>query len=365
MRLIASILAAASIPVHTPAQFQSAVEQLRPHGGTIVLLPGRYDSLTVAGGLGGRLRILGRPGARVQGLLLDGTRHVTVGPLRVSPLGGDALLQVQGSRNVVLRDLAVSAAGTRFSAGVDIPDSSWVTVQQSEFSHCGDRSPNWVNCLRVQAQASHVLVDHDWFHDCRGCDFLHGRVHDHLTVSSSRFERALPCNLHAIDPRLLRANLGRYAGVRCRHQDLIELFAGDDLRFVHDYFGVYKAGGGQLYITGQSRRTLIAHNVFRGTDPRVPGYRTQVGLLVGGSSGGPIPTYVRIEHNKIYTGAVRPDGYRASISISAGYGWRIPKAQRPVIAHNVIGLLETPSRLCNGARMVDNTILHGQGCAKR
>jgi hypothetical protein len=364
MRLIASILAAAAIPVHSPAEFQSAVEQLRPHGGTIVLLRGRYGSLTVSGALGGRLRIVGKRGAVVQNLLLDGTRSVTAGPLRVEPLTGDALVEVRASRNILLRDLLVSARGTRYSAGVNIPDSTWVTVQSSEFSHCGDRSPDWVNCLRVQEESSHVLVDHDWFHDCRGCDFVHGRVGSHLTVRSSRFERALPCDLRKIDRRLLRANLGRYASVRCKHQDLIELFAGDDLRFVRNYFGVYKQGGAQLYVTGESRRTTIANNVFRGTDPRVPGWRAPVGVLVGGSSGGPIPTYVRIEHNKIYTGAKRADGYAASISISAGYGWRIPRAQRPVIAHNVIGLLETPTRLCAGATMIDNTILRGTKCPR-
>jgi hypothetical protein len=218
MRFIASLIAATTIPVHTPAQFQSAVEQLRPHGGTIVLLAGRYDSLTVSGRVGGRLRIVGRPGARVQNLLLDGTRYVTVGPLKVVPLSGDALVEVRASHNIVLRDLTVSARGSPWSAGVDIPDSSWVTVQQSEFSHCGDRSPNWVNCLRVQDQASHVLVDHDWFHDCLGCDFLHGRIHDHLTVRSSRFERALPCDLRKIDRHLLRIDLGRYAVVRSRRR---------------------------------------------------------------------------------------------------------------------------------------------------
>ncbi len=128
---------------------------------------------------------------------------------------------------------------------------------------------------------------------------------------------------------------------------------------------MYKQGGAQLYVTGPSRRTLIAHNVFRGTDPRVAGWQAPVGVLIGGSSGGPIPRYVRIEHNKIYTGATRADGYAASISISAGYGWRIPRPQRPVIAHNVIGLLETPSRLCNGAKLIDNTILRGTDCQKR
>jgi hypothetical protein len=31
----------------------------------------------------------------------------------------------------------------------------------------------------------------------------------------------------------------------------------------------------------------------------------------------------------------------------------------------VIGLLQTPNRLCNGARMIDNTILRGTDCQKR
>jgi hypothetical protein len=31
----------------------------------------------------------------------------------------------------------------------------------------------------------------------------------------------------------------------------------------------------------------------------------------------------------------------------------------------VIGLLETPARLCNGARMIDNTILRGRDCQRR
>ena len=104
--------------------------------------------------------------------------------------------------------------------------------------------------------------------------------------------------------------------MRCKHQDLIELFAGDDLRFVRNYFGVYKAGGAQLYVTGESRRTLIAHNVFRGTDRRVPALAGPGGGARRRRFGRADPTYVRIEHNKIYTGATRRDGYAGSISIS-------------------------------------------------
>lgn len=369
--LAAIALAAAPSPpptywVHTPAEFTDAVTAVRSTGGNIVLFPGRYaEPLVVSGPLTGFVRIIGRPGAIVQTLTLENTRHISVGPLRVNPLAGNALVTVTGSRNINLHDLKVSAQSTRRSAGLDISDSTWVSIQQSQFSHCGDRSPDWVNCLRVQSSARHVSVVHSWFHDCLGCDFVHGRIGAFLTVRDSRFERALPCRLSALGLAAVRSYLGRYAGVRCKHQDLIELFAGDDLRFVHNYFGVYKKGGAQLYVTGESRRTLIADNVFRGTDARVPGWQARVGILVGGGGGGPIPTYVRILRNEIYTGAKRNDGYEGSISISRGYGWRIPAAKRPVIAHNVIGVLETPSRLCNGARMIDNTILRGRDCQKR
>jgi hypothetical protein len=183
-----------------------------------------------------------------------------------------------------------------------------------------------------------------------------------LTIRDSRFERALPCRLDRINQEQLHALLGRYASVRCDHQDLIELFGGNHLRFEHNRFGVYERGGAQLYITGVSKHDTVADNTFVGTDPRVPGYRSRVGVLVGGNGGGPIPTFVRVVHNKIYTGAKRLDGYEGSISISLGYGWRVPVDARPLIAHNVLGLLETPTRVCNGAKMVANVILRGHGC---
>jgi hypothetical protein len=368
--LIATIalLATPSPPVtywvHSPAEFRDAVTAARPTGGNIVLFPGRYsEPLVLSGRLRSFVRIIGKPGAVVQRLVLDHTRNVSVGPLRVAPLNGDAVVRVTASRNIALHDLHVSARGTLFSAGVEIPGSTWVSIQESQFSHCGDRSPNWVNCLTLRDRARHVAVAHSWFHDCRGCDFVHGRMDAFLTIRDSRFERALPCRLDRINQEQLRALLGRYASVRCDHQDLIELFGGSNLRFEHNRFGVYERGGAQLYITGEGQHATIANNTFVGTDPRIPGYRSRVGLLVGGSGGGPIPYFVRILHNKIYTGARRLDGYEGSISISRGYGWRVPVGARPLIAHNVIGLLQTPVRLCTGAKMVANVILRGRGCS--
>ena len=71
---------------------------------------------------------------------------------------------------------------------------------------------------------------------------------------------------------------------------------------------------------------------------------------------------VRVEYNKIYAGAPRRDGYAGSISVSPEYLWRVPRWQRPLIAHNLIALLETPVNVCIGARLVDNTILRGKDC---
>ncbi len=351
------------VRVQSQPQFQEAVSTLRATGGTIELGPNLYRGrLLVAGRFGGTLRIVGSTGARVQRLLLYRTRNVSVGPLTLAPVTGDARLWVRSSRNVVLRDLRVTARGTRYSAGVEIPNSRWVSIRRSTFTHCGDRSPNWSNCLLLRDRSYHVTITNSWFHDCYGCDFVHGRIGSYLTVRGSRFERTLPCRLSELNMRLTRFFLGKYASVRCEHQDLIELFGGSNLRFEHNRFGVYERGGAQVYITGEGQHATIADNVFVGTDPRVPGYRSRVGILVGGSGGGPIPYYVRILNNRIYTGARRADGYEGSISISPGYHWRVPVGARPVIAHNVIGLLRTPGRLCGGAKMVANVILRGHDC---
>lgn len=356
--------AAPTVGVRTQPQFEAALTALRHTGGEIDLLPNLYRRrLLVTGRFGGPLKIVAREGARVQRLLLYRTRGVSVGPLRLVPLTGDARIRVRASRNVVLHDLLVSAEGTRWSAGVEVPDSRWISIRRSTFTHCGDRAPNWSNCLLLRNRSYHVTIARSWFHDCYGCDFVHGRIGAHLTVRGSKFERALPCRLEDLDMRLVRLYLGKYASVRCDHQDHIELFSGDYMRFEHNEFGVYRRGGAQLYVTGESRHDVIANNVFHGTDPRLPGYHARVGILVGGNGGGPVPTFARIVHNRIYTGARRIDGYAASISISRAYLWRLPAAARPLIAHNVIGLLATRQPLCSGAKMIDNVILRG-GCGR-
>ena len=46
-------------------------------------------------------------------------------------------------------------------------------------------------------------------------------------------------------------------------------------------FGVYRDGGAQLYLTNAVDYATVVNNVFVGTDPRVPGYRARMGIVIG------------------------------------------------------------------------------------
>ena len=76
-----------------------------------------------------------------------------------------------------------------------------------------------------------------------------------------------------------------------------------------------------------------------------------------------MPLYARILNNTILTGERRIDGYAGSIRMSSRYG-AVRRAQRPIVANNVIGLLETPGRVCGFAqRFVANLVVRGHGCS--
>lgn len=339
---------APSVRVGSDAAFEAAVTALRDTGGTILMEPNAYGDLVVPARSARPLRIVGAPGARVERLLLDHTRRVSVGPLTVFPGAGDALLEVLGSSHVELHDLVVSARGTSRSASVWIPDSRDVAVRHSTFTHCGDRSPAWSNCLLLSRWARNVLVEGNRFHDCLGCDFLHGRFGSGLTIRGNRFERALPCHIGA---------------VRCGHQDLIELFLGRGLLVEGNRFGLYERGGAQLYLTNAIDHVRIVNNVFLGTDPRLPGHRALVGLIVGSSHVQRMPLDVLIANNTILSGARRPDGYEGSLRMASRYG-TVPRWERPVLANNVIGWLASTWPVCKAVqRSVSNVMLRGRPCS--
>jgi hypothetical protein len=349
--LVASLVVASGPAyVGSEAEFAAAVAARSSAGGTVVLLPGAYGRLVLGPRSSRLLRVVGSRRVRVERLLLDGTQHVSIGPLTIAPRTQDALVEVGASAHVDLHDLLVTAQGTRFSASVLVPDSRDVTIRRSVFTHCGDRSPAFANCVLLYRWSHGVTVEDDWFHDCYGCDFVHGRFGSDLTIRRNRFERSLPCRMD------------RH---RCGHQDLVELFAGRRLRVEANRFGVYRGGGAQLYLTGPIDHVAIVDNVFVGTDPRVPGYHARMGMVIG-SRGPPdlgVPHNVRIVNNTILTGARRSDGYLGSLRMSSRYG-ALPRRERPLLANNVIGYLESTWPVCSAVRdSTANLVVHGTECS--
>ena len=349
----ASVAEGASGPtvrVGGQAQLDAASRRLRPTGGTILLRPRLYRELVVSWRAGKRLHIVGMRGTRIEQLVLDGARNVSVGRVTIRPIRGDALVDVRASRRVLLHDLVVTARGTRHRSGIRIPDSRHVRIRRSDFSHCGDRSPRFAHCVLLWRWASNVVIEDNRFHDCRGCDFVHGRFGAYLTVRRNRFERALPC-------RGMSAH-------RCGHQDLVQLFAGRHLRIARNHFGVYRSGGAQLYLTNAVDHATIVNNLFVGTDARVPGYRARMGIIVGSAASERLPRFAKILNNTILTGARRKDGYAGSIRMSSRYGSML-RRKRPIVANNVIGLLRARRHVCSAARLfARNVVLRGVRCSQ-
>jgi len=337
-----------AIQVHNGTQFAAAVRALRTTGGTIKLHRNHYGGELVIGSRSTRpLRIVGERGVRVESLLLDRTQHVSVSRLTIAPLGEDAWLRVSGSRDVDVHDVLVTAKRTRYRATLQVIESKHVTIRRSEFRHCGDRSPLFSNCLHLKHGTRHVRIVDNWFHDCRGCDFVHGLFGYDVALRGNRFERALPCHI------------GRE---RCRHQDLVSFWSGDRLLVERNSFGVYRRGAAQLYLIRGVDRVTIVNNVFRGTDPRVPRYRARVAIIVGSKGSKRVPRRVRIVNNTILTGARRIDGYAGSIRMSGRY-WGLQMRKRPLLANNVIGLIQDPHHVCSVARSaVENVVLRGVAC---
>src|SRR5262249_42514171 len=339
----------APILVRDDAQFATAVAALRDSGGTIVLARHDYRGELLVSWRSSRwLRIVGEPGARVERILLDHTQRVSLGPLAIAPLTQDARIEVRASEDVILHDVLVRATGTPYSASVVVPDSRKVTIRRSVFTHCGDQSLAWSNCVQLQRWSSEILVEDNWFHDCYGCDFIHGRFSRNLTIRKNRFQSALPCRIGAN---------------RCRHQDLVQLSAGTNLLVAGNVFGVYRMGGAQLYLTGPIAHARIVNNVFARTDSRDPGYHPRVGLIIGSAGWTRLPQDVRVVGNTIVSGARRVDGYAGSIRMSSRYGG-VPMRERPILANNVIGLLEVRRHVCSETRRsISNVILRGRRCS--
>lgn len=338
-----------TVRVGGQGQLDAASRRLSRTGGTIVLRPRLYRTLIVSWRAGKRLRIVGMRGTRIERLVFDGARNVSVGRVAIRPIRGDALVDIRASRRILLHDLVVTAQGTRYRSGIRIPDSRHVRIRRSDFSHCGDRSPRFAHCVLIWRWASNVVIEDNRFHDCRGCDFVHGRFGAYLTIRRNSFDRALPC-------RGMSAH-------RCGHQDLVQFFAGRHLRVARNHFGVYRSGGAQLYLTNAVDHATIVNNVFVGTDPRVPGYRARIAMVIGSAASRRLPLYAKVLNNTVLTGARRKDGYAGSIRMSSQYG-RVLRRKRPIVANNVLGLMRTRMHVCSAARLfARNVVLEGTRCS--
>src|SRR5215207_5822372 len=356
--------ASKTIRVRNDRQLQAAVFRLANSGGTIRLLPNSYRQLIVPARSSRPLRILGTRGVRIERVVFDRTKNVSLGRVRISPRTQHAIVELLDSKHVDLHDLVVTAQGTELSASVAVHRSRYVTIRRSTFTHCGDGSPvtaighgyssGYSFCLILFRRSRHVTVEDNWFHDCFGCDFIHGRFGSNLTIRRNRFERALPCRFRL---------LGR---ARCGHQDLIALFAGRRLRIEGNYFGVYKYGGAQLYLTDPIDHVRVANNLFVGRDPRLPGYRSRMALIVGAKGSDRLPRFVEVVNNTILTGFKRIDGYEGSLRISRAYRYGgYSRRERPLIVNNVIAVLRTYGRVCLSVRgSLSNVIVRGHRCSR-
>ncbi len=337
-----------TIVVGSDAGFARATEKLRGSGGTIVLRPRLYRRLVIGPRSGKQLRILGSRGTRVERILFSRTRRVSLGNMTIRPIRGDARIELQTARDIDLHDLVITAKGSSRAASIFVAHAHHVTIRRSIFTHCGDFSPDFVNCVTLNRGAHNVVIEDNRFHDCRGCDFIHGRFGSRLTIRRNTFDRALPCHM------------GRY---RCGHNDLVQLFAGQWLRVEQNRFGVYRDGGAQLYLTDDLDYATIVNNVFVGTDPRVPGYRARMAIVIGANESMRLPWYAEVANNTILTGYRRRDGYEGSIRMSSKYGG-VRLWKRPIVANNVIALLETSGRVCAVAqRFLRNIVIDGRNCA--
>jgi hypothetical protein len=332
------------------AGFQAAVAALRSTGGRIVLRPHLYAlPMTVGPNRRGFLTITGSRYARVRSLHLDHTANVAVMNITIAPINADATLHAENASHIILDHLWVTAYATLHRVSVNLDHSNYVAVRNSQFAHCGDRDPDWALCL-LPYYANHVSIYDNNFHDCRGCDFIHGRFGTGAVIRDNHFARALSC---------------QYTWVKCGHQDLIELFAANNLQVTRNYFGVTQRGGAQLYISEASDHVRITNNVFRGTDPLAPGVSPRVGILIGTRIATRLPRDVEIINNTVLSGKLKFGIHNpSSIVLSTRYARLLP-INRPLIANNILAHQEAPTVTCAQARRTShNLIVVGVGCSE-
>jgi hypothetical protein len=281
----------------------------------------------------------------VRAIVLDHTQAVTIHKLHIRAMARDGGIHAISSLRIRLHNLTFTAIDTTRKVGINLDHSSHVTVDHSAFAHCGDNTPRWSMCI-LPRFASNVTIENNRFHDCLGCDFIHGRAGPNLLIKSNTFNRALACH---------------HTWEKCGHQDMIELFLADGMVVRDNIFGVSEFGGAQLYMALAVDHVRVLDNLFLAHDPRAPTVVPRAGILVGTKVALRVPHDVDIINNTILSGSPRPDHDSLSIVVSHRYlGLR--RAWQPLIANNILGKQLSPKLVCPRLRRSSHNVIE-QGVA--
>jgi hypothetical protein len=334
--------------VTSAAGFEAAVAAMRNSGGTITLNPGTYSTKMRIGPRSSRRLTISGPKlgrAVVRAIVLDHTQAVTIHRLHVRAMARDGGIHAISSFRIRLHNLTFTAIDTTRKVGINLDHSSRVLVDHSVFAHCGDNTSRWSMCI-LPRYASNVSIEYNRFHDCRGCDFIHGRAGPNLLIKSNTFNRALACH---------------HTWEKCRHQDMIELFLANGMVVRDNIFGVNQFGGAQLYMALAVDHVRVLDNLFLASDPRAPTVVPRAGILVGTKAALRVPHDVDIINNTILSGSPRPDHDSLSIVVSHRYlGLR--RARQPLIANNVLGKQLSANLVCPRLRRSSHNVVE-QGVA--
>jgi parallel beta helix pectate lyase-like protein len=335
--------------VGSAAGFEAAVAAMRDTGGTITLTAGTYSTKMRIGPRSSRRLTISGPArgrAVVRAIVLDRAQAVTIRKLHIRAMARDGGIHTIYSRHIRLHDLTFTAIGTTRRVGVNLDHSSHVTVDHSVFAHCGDNTPRWSMCI-LPRYAAFVTIEHSRFHDCLGCDFIHGRAGPKLRIQSNTFNRALACH---------------HSWHKCGHQDMVELFLANGMVVRDNIFGVNQFGGAQLYMALAVDHVRVLDNLFLASDPRAPGVVPRTGILVGTKAALRVPHDVDIINNTILSGSRRPDHNALSIVVSHRYNV-LKRAWQPLIANNILGKQLSPNLVCPRLRRsTHNVITKGVAC---
>jgi Right handed beta helix region len=333
--------------VTSAAGFETAVAAMRSSGGTITLRPGTYPTKMRIGPRASQRLIISGPArgrAVVRAIVLDHTQAVTIHKIHVRAMARDGGIHAISSLHIKLHNLTFTAITTTRKVGLNLDHSSHVMVDHSAFAHCGDNTPRWSMCI-LPRFASYVTIEHNRFHDCRGCDFIHGRAGPNLLIKSNTFNRALACH---------------HTWVKCGHQDMIELFLANGMVVRDNIFGVNQFGGAQLYMALAVDHVRVLDNLFRASDPRAPTVVPRAGILVGTKAALRVPHDVDIINNTILSGSP----FHGSLSIVVSHRYLgLKRAWRPLVANNILGKQLSPNLVCPRLRRsTHNVIEQGVAC---